>query len=71
MFSTAIEYRELPEMPDSIAIQITADTCEQVQTEINRIFEQACRTDGVAEFRNPYRAYGRWQARGYVTQLKG
>jgi hypothetical protein len=68
----SVEYKDIPAtiegFPGAVAIQITADSREDVQEEINRFFAKACQVDGLCEFRNPFRTFdGRWQSRGYAT----
>jgi hypothetical protein len=70
-----VEYEDLPATSEgfdgAVAVQITADTRDEVQAEINRIFEKTCESDGVAEFRNPFRSGDRWQSRGFILNARG
>lgn len=65
---TTITRKSLPGMPGIVAVMISADSAAKVQAEINRIFEQLCEREGVAEFRNPYRHSRGWSATGYYTE---
>jgi hypothetical protein len=61
-----VEMKDLPDMPGVVAYQITADTPDDVQHEINRIMENVTLRGGIAEFRNPFRFLHAWMTRGYV-----
>ncbi len=57
--------------PGHLAFQITGQTAEDVQREIDRLMADVDVRGGQAEFRHPAKSrekeyFGRWQSRGYT-----